>query len=163
MTMFLITWPGRHEAAVCNERTGSHAADRVAATTGLRELGQPRVREVAPGAVLSFHPLPQGYVPRTAASVLVQEHRGISSLAPDPRFAQASTAWFDFQERVAALLERYPVLSELVPPVVRAAWDAGQASIFDLLVEVGERVEGVLDGAARGGSEAPPVREAQGG
>lgn len=161
MPIFVMTWPGRAEVAVYDGATAAHAEDRLmdGQVGSLATHGPPRVREVEPGELLTFHPVHDCQDPYSRPATLKMEsHRGPGAKTPAPRFTGTREAWFDFQDRAVALLERYPVLCDLVPPVVRAAWEDGTASIFDLLVEVGERVESRLVGSAATPAKATRTR-----
>lgn len=143
MSIFVMTWPGKPDIALVDETTAAHAEDclRSGSVRTLRVYGTPQVQEVERGVLLTFHPVqPIKHVGEEPATVSMVTHLGVARSRPEPRFADARTAWFDFQERVGELLERYPALMECVPPVVRASWDDGTTSILDVLVEVGERV-----------------------
>lgn len=141
MTMFVMTWAGKPEIAVCEEHTAAEAQERLRLHVGSRSIaayGAPTTHEIDRGVLLTFHPLHICDNLTFGEASLKLEIHGGTTVACDPSLPDSVKAWFDFQERVMELLERYPILTDLVPPVVRAAWDEGTASIIDVLLEVGE-------------------------
>lgn len=150
MTLYMMTWPDRTEVAVLVARTQAHAMDRMrdGRIVPWAKAGPPRCEEFPESSVVMLTP---------QAAARVEAFLGVAG-HPDPRFVNSPReAWLDFQEGVGELLDRYPVLSGLVPPAVRAAWLAGQTSILEVLVEVVERAVPEVDletsqlKAARGG------------
>ena len=149
MAMFIASWPGWSEVLVFE-------ADSPGVARSLMRDG--RVSPKRQGTA-NVQPIPDG-------TMLKMDGRHTQLVLPveaTSRSVGPGVAWFDFQERVGALLERFPSLSDLVPPTVRYRWRTGVISILDVLVEVADRALPARLSADERALEVEHINELRGG